>query len=176
MSKRAVFGEIFFGGLDGATFALASAVIAATYLLENNTQEANINFYSDSQTTLSKLLNKTTNSKHVETTKQKIQALQLKNNITLNKVKAHIGIVGNEMADQLAKEATKNSRLCPNTLLLTKEQIKQRAKQEADKLILEDIAIADYNNWTTTILNKLIRDYPKLSITDKTTLKIWLQE
>ena len=49
--------------------------------------------------------------------------LQERNSVEILKVKAHTNIVGNEIADQLAKEATTNSKTTKNELALTKTQI-----------------------------------------------------
>ena len=52
-----------------------------------------------------------------------MKALQISNEVEIIKVKAHIGIAGNEKADELAKEATILSKQTANTLPLTKSQI-----------------------------------------------------
>ena len=94
----------------------------------NKEDRHEITIYTDSQTTIHKLFNKWSTSKQLTNTVTKLQCLQAqaRHNLRIEKVKAHANIEVNEIADTLAKEATKDSRQTQNEVGLNKAIIKAR--------------------------------------------------
>ena len=84
--------------------------------------------------------------------------LQERNSVEILKVKAHTNIVGNEIADQLAKEATTNSKTTKNELALTKTQIINKLGTSNRKQMIIEINNKKYSKFTTTIVTKIIND------------------
>ena len=84
--------------------------------------------------------------------------LQERNSVEILKVKAHTNIVGNEIADQLAKEATTNSKTTKNELALTKTQIINKLGTNNRKQMIIEINNKKYSKFTTTIVTKIIND------------------
>ena len=76
-----------------------------------------IYFYSDSLSTLLKLDSDTTKSKLTKDTNSILNNLGLHNQVILYKVKANVGIPGNERADELAKSAASTRPIGPEPFL-----------------------------------------------------------
>ena len=86
-----------------------------------------IKFFVDSQAALLALQSDTITSTTVEQAIKKLNNLGIKHKITLNWVKAHVGLEGNEKADQLAKEGSKSNQtmVIDTPLSHLKNEIKQ---------------------------------------------------
>ena len=76
---------------------------AANRLLEIGARDKIIEFYVDSQAAILSLNKYIVTSAAVESCKRKLNQLGLENQVTINWVKSHIGIMGNEVVDRLAK-------------------------------------------------------------------------
>ena len=86
-----------------------------------------------------------------------MKALQISNEVEIIKVKAHIGIAGNEKADELAKEATILSKQTANTLPLTKSQITiAQLSYNKKKMATKSLQSMNYRPFKTEIMQKLI--------------------
>jgi len=74
-----------------------------------------ITIHTDSRITLDSLKNKKNRNHLIEEIRKKTNTLEKENwNIEYTWIKAHTGHYGNELADKLAKEATRNSDICYN--------------------------------------------------------------
>ena len=104
---------------------------AAKFLKLHPTQGNNINIFTDSQNSLQKLNKPSTNSKLTLDTIENLNELSKSQNITLHKVRAHIGIVGNELADSLAKKGASTKQIGPEPFLyLPKNTINEILKSK----------------------------------------------
>ena len=97
--------------------------------------------------TIHKLFNKWSTSKQLTNTVTKLQCLQAqaRHNLRIEKVKAHANIEGNEIADTLAKEATKDSRQTQNEAGLNKAIIKARLQSWLKEKNTEQLIKKNYN-------------------------------
>eukprot|EP00116_Pleurobrachia_bachei_P001794 sb/3462056/ len=150
---------------------LMAIQIVVEKLLELGTTDTHIKIHTDSSTTLMRLTRGETNSKQVVNTTQKLLRLQENNSVEIVKVKAHTNIEGNEIADQLAKEATTNSNTTKNELALTKAQIINNMTTNARKQLITDLNESKYAKFTTTVMTKIIRDHKKTQWISKITMR-----
>ncbi len=97
-------------GKDPTVFqAELQAILAATKYLNNMKVDSKvINFYSDSKSSLETLQQIVQKGKLENEVKLELNKLARKNKVTLNWIKAHIGLRGNEIADRLAKMGAEN--------------------------------------------------------------------
>jgi ribonuclease HI len=72
-------------------------------MLDLNIKGMNIQFYVDSQAAIKAVSNYCISSKSVLNAKQTLNCLGVDNNITINWIPSHVGYLGNEVADRLAK-------------------------------------------------------------------------
>lgn len=130
-------------------FAILSAL---EWCLEHNTQHHLL--YSDSLSSLQAIHAHRTKHPVVLEIKKKLQ--KLRHNIALGHVSAHIGIKGNELADSLAKDATKNNQP-PFNLPLPPSYIKKTLKKQ----ILPEWQL----QWTTSTKGRHTHNLiPKVSL------------
>ena len=80
---------------------------AASWLHTQNIKHKVITIHSDSQSSLDALDKVTTNSETVLKCMEDLNTLGTNNDISLKLIKAHVGNLGNETADALAKRGTK---------------------------------------------------------------------
>ena len=142
-----------------------------TLALSGQNNLASSRNHTDSQTTIHKLFNKWSTSKQLTNTVTKLQHLQVRHNLRIEKVKAHANIEGNEIADTLAKEATKYSRQTQNEAGLNKAIIKTRLQSWLKEKNIEQLKKKNYNTFTTAIITKIYREYGKLYFTNKQTMR-----
>ena len=76
---------------------------AAKLLKTKHFETQEIKIFTDSLTSIKKLSNPESNSKLTIETNNNLNEISWHYNISIQKVKAHIGIAGNEKADSLAK-------------------------------------------------------------------------
>jgi hypothetical protein len=82
-------------------------------------------------------------------------------------VKAHAGILGNEIADTLAKKAGKNSSLREDYKRIPKSVILRELKEESVKKL--------QNNWTLTTKGRITKEYFP-NVEERLKLKIHLTQ
>jgi len=140
-------------------------------LLEMETKESHLVIHTDSSTTLKRLTRSYSNSKQLTETIRSLHELQRDNGVEIVKVKAHANIEGNERADQIAKEATENSKDTQNTLGQTKSQITTKLKQQHKKRTLAELKTKNYSEFTKTTIGKIIKENTKLTIKNKETMR-----
>ena len=81
-------------------------------------KDYDLHFYSDSKTTIIKLSNNSsTNSRLTITTNRELNKLGLLNKVQVVKIKAHIGVTGNERADFLAKKGANSTIYGPEPII-----------------------------------------------------------
>ena len=141
-------------------------------ILSRNITENNITIKSDSQTTIDRLFGHLSSSKQLTTTIGKITALKQRNRVIFEKVKAHVNIEGNEIADALAKEAAQQSNNTSNKLGMIRSQIKNNTAIHLNNKTIKDIQDKKYNDFTTAVQTKLYKQYnTTIRIKDKKTLR-----
>ena len=86
-----------------------TAISEASHYCNNNLVSKDIEFFSDSLSSLQSLRGTKVNSKTILSCHEAINSLASQNTVTLNWVPAHTGIWGNEKADELAKAGTASS-------------------------------------------------------------------
>ena len=116
--------------------AKALEVIETTDIMENSPHTVAI--FTDSRITIDLLKNVNNHSYVIEEIRKRISTLERANwAIKFSWVKTHVGIYGNELADQLAKDAVRNrdsmisfNRIPKSTLYSeTEEEAKQKGKK-----------------------------------------------
>jgi ribonuclease HI len=110
------------------------AIVKATEAIENthirDSRRTTTTMYIDSRVTIQSLKNYRNHNNLIEEIRRKATALEKQDwTIKFTWIKAHDGNYGNELADKLAKEATKNREIIYNKI--PKSQIVQRAKQQS---------------------------------------------
>lgn len=110
------------------------AILKATEIILKN-KETNFGIYSDSMTSLESISNKKFNNPLTYKIKKNIHEIKKQNKkLSLYWVKAHVGLPGNERADQLAKDAATKLKtkpeydLCPISFI--KRQIRLNTLDE----------------------------------------------
>ena len=94
------------------------AILDATnYLNKSMPRNKSIIFYSDSLTTLHRLSAEYTKSNLTLETHNALNELSTNNKVQIQKVKAHIGIKGNERADLLAKNGAGRTPIGPEPFI-----------------------------------------------------------
>ena len=115
-----------------------------------------INFHTDSIATMNKLKTTTTTSKLTKETNMKLNKLT-ENNIRVNilKVKAHIGIIGNETADKLAKRGAMTIVYGPEPYTyLPEKHITNKIMEQAMKNTINKINRSNIKNENKEIIKK----------------------
>ena len=145
--------------------------MVANNLLSHEIRNKLITIYTDSMTTLTRLTRGFSYSKQLTYTIKCLHKLQTHNNVNINKIKAHSNLPGNEAADHIAKRATRDSNSTVNPLGITKSQLMNIMKEDCKWVFIKHIENEKYSKWTTTLLYKLIRDFEKLRLTYKQSLR-----
>ena len=110
-----------------------TAITEASRFCSENYRSEQIEFFSDSLSSLQSLKGIKFNSKTVLTSHEAISKLASTNKVSLNWVPAHSGIWGNEEADTLAKEGTSSTNLLTGYLPLSfvKKAINDKVAQSS---------------------------------------------
>jgi ribonuclease HI len=101
---------------------------AAKALISNNPSGERIVFHVDNQATLKTLDSTDITKRTSKETRETLNKLGRKNTVVLEWVKAHVGILGNEEADQLAK-AGGNSTVVLGSGLIAKSAIRKELNE-----------------------------------------------
>jgi ribonuclease HI len=109
--------------------AIVKALRAVETIKINNNTPRTIMIHTDSRITLESLKNKKNRYHLIEEIRKKTIALEEENwDIECTWIKAHVGHYENELADNLAKEATRNSDICYNKIPKSKIEHQEREK------------------------------------------------
>ena len=103
---------------------------SAIWITETQITDYDIQFYTDSKTTINKLINNQSNSKQTIATIDELNKLAITNHVQIIKIKAHVGVSGNEKADVLAKKAA-NTKIYGPEPFITKSQIDNQLRELA---------------------------------------------
>ena len=111
--------------------AIVKALQAIETKIKNNTPRT-IKIHTDSRITLESLKNTKNRNYLIEEIRKKTNALEKENwNIEYAWIKEHAGNYGNELADRLVKEATRNSDICYNRF--PKSEIERQEREKSVK-------------------------------------------
>ena len=111
--------------------AIVKALQAIETIKINNTPRT-IKIHTDSRITLGSLKNTKNRNYLIEEIRKKTNALEKENwNIEYAWIKEHAGNYGNELADRLVKEATRNSDICYNRF--PKSEIERQEREKSVK-------------------------------------------
>ena len=136
--------------------------ITVNKLIEKGIIDTNIRIICDSKAAIAAIKKNTTNSKSVKQCKLNISTLSRNNSVTINWVRSHIGIDGNEIADQVAKEATATVINGPEPIIPVPEcQIKEEIELLFDKL-KEETWLTNTGNKQTKVFIPSIKDGKKV--------------
>ena len=95
-----------------------------------NSRRRTVTIYTDSKVTIQSIKNYRNHKSLIEKIRKKALELEKKEwTIQITWIKAHVGNYGNELADRLAKEATKNKETIYKKI--PKSQIVQQVKQQS---------------------------------------------
>jgi len=146
---------------------------AAKYLKTNNLATKNINIFTDSLNSIQKLNKSETNSLLTIETVNNLNDLSSSYNITLHKVKAHIGIQGNELADRLAKKGANEKQIGPEPFLfLPKTIIRDILRAKMINSRSKKINEANIKQENKELLKSYLKNKPpKLALVSKIDLK-----
>jgi ribonuclease HI len=104
------------------------------YIETTQRTDKRITIHTDSKVTLDKLQNSKTRTYIIEEIRQKIIEMSITNwEVTLCWVKAHAGIMGNELADTLAKKAAMNESLTEDYNKIPKSVVTRELEEESMK-------------------------------------------
>jgi ribonuclease HI len=110
--------------------AITKALEAIDNMYNRSSIRKTVTIYTDSRITILSLENQRNHSNLIDTIRRKTIALEEQGwTIKFTWIKAHDGNLGNELADKLAKQATKNKNIIYNKI--PKSQIIQREKQQS---------------------------------------------
>jgi ribonuclease HI len=125
---------------------------ALQYIETTQRTDKNITIYTDSKITLDKLQNTKIHTYIIEEIRRKIIEMNKANwEIKLYWVKAHAGILGNELADTLAKKAATNETLTEKYNKIPKSVVKKELEEESMKKW--------QNNWMQTTKGSITKEY-----------------
>jgi ribonuclease HI len=109
--------------------AIVKALQAIRTIKINNNIPRTIMMHTDGRITLEALKNTKNRNHLIEEIRKKTLALEKENGtIVFDRIKAHAGHHGNELADKLAKEAAKKSDICFNKLPKCEAERQEREK------------------------------------------------
>jgi ribonuclease HI len=129
------------------------AILTALQYIETTQRtDKKITIYTDSKITLDKLRNTKIHTYLIEETRRKIiEMSKAKWEVNLCWVKAHAGIMGNELADTLAKKAAKNESLTVEYNRIPKSVVTRELEEESVKKW--------QRNWTQTTKGSTTKEY-----------------
>ena len=114
---------------QAAQMAVVKALQAIQTIKINKNVPRKIIIHTDSRITLDSLKNNKNHKHLIEEIRKKTITLEKENwNIEYTWIKAHAGHCGDELADNVAKEATRNSDICYNKFPKSETEHQEREK------------------------------------------------
>ena len=106
---------------------------AAEALISNNPSGKRIVFHLDNQVTLKTLVSTVIRKKTSKETRETLNKLGRKNTVALEWEEAHVGILGNEEADKLAKDGGNSTAVLGSGLTAKKERTQREHDFQMDR-------------------------------------------
>jgi ribonuclease HI len=103
---------------------LRATQMACEHLCLHEHNNKDIHIHVDSQAALQSLVKSQITSKTVQQTVELIKELAVRHTVTLQWVKAHVGIPGNEMADKAAKAGSQSNRFTQMEICNSRTELK----------------------------------------------------
>ena len=151
---------------------------AAQYVISNNIRANQIHIYTDSLNSLLKLKNPNSTSILTSETITKLNQInQTYNEVKIQKIKAHIGLEGNEKADILAKKGASTRPIGPEPFSFLPNNILQQAlHNEMKNKISRKINKSDIKQENKTLLKLFIQNNPpRLAHQNKNDIRNFIQ-
>jgi hypothetical protein len=104
--------------------------MACEYLCLHEHNNKDIHIHVDSQAALQSLVKLQITSKTVRQTVELLRELAVRHTVTLQWVKAHVGIPGNKMADKAAKAGSQSNRLTQMEISNSRTELKTFIRDE----------------------------------------------
>jgi ribonuclease HI len=98
------------------------------YLCLHEHNNKDIHIHVDSQAALQSLVKSQITSKTVRQTAELLRELAVRHTVTLQWVKAHMGIPGNEMADEAAKAGSQSNRFTQMEIINSRTELRHSSE------------------------------------------------
>ena len=146
---------------------------AAKFLKTNYFEADSVKIFTDSLNSIQKLKKFDSNSKLTLETVINLNDLSWLYKVTLHKVRAHIGIQGNELADSLAKKGANEKQIGPEPFLfLPKTTIRDKLRTEMTNSRTKKLDEANIKHENKELLRVYLKNNPpKLAHNTKTDIK-----
>ena len=143
------------------------------FLKTNHFEADSVKIFTDSLNSIQKLKKFDSNSKLTIETVINLNDLSWLYKVTLHKVRAHIGIQGNELADSLAKKGANEKQIGPEPFLfLPKTTIRDKLRTEMTNSRTKKLDEANIKHENKELLRVYLKNNPpKLAHNTKTDIK-----